>query len=151
MQYGKRIAAFVLYLLHYQLLPEKRLAALMADLFGVKLATATIARLSQDCAGRLRGFADAVRDSVAAAPVKHIDETGFRISGKTQWRSDDTSLRIGAMARMSDIATHRAVREGWPVISEALLASASPQVRNMGTLGGNLLQRTRCGYFRDTG
>ena len=52
---------------------------------------------------------------------------------------------------MSDIAAHRAVREGWPVISEALLASASPQVRNMGTLGGNLLQRTRCGYFRDTG
>jgi xanthine dehydrogenase YagS FAD-binding subunit len=55
------------------------------------------------------------------------------------------------MARMSDIAAHPAVREAWPVISEALLASASPQVRNMGTLGGNLLQRTRCGYFRDTG
>ena len=39
----------------------------------------------------------------------------------------------------------------WPVLSQALLASASPQVRNMGTMGGNLLQRTRCGYFRDTG
>ncbi len=55
------------------------------------------------------------------------------------------------MARMSDVAAHPAVREGWPVISEALLASASPQIRNMGTMGGNLLQRTRCGYFRDTG
>jgi xanthine dehydrogenase YagS FAD-binding subunit len=55
------------------------------------------------------------------------------------------------MARMSDVAAHPAVRERWPVISEALLASASPQVRNMGTIGGNLLQRTRCGYFRDTG
>jgi transposase len=84
-QYGERISAFVLYLLHYQLLPEKRLAVLMADLFGVKLVTATIARFSQDCAQRFQGFADAVRDRVAAAPVKHMDETGFRISGKTQW------------------------------------------------------------------
>jgi transposase len=84
-QYGQRIAAFVLYLLHFQLLPEKRLAVLMADLFGVKLVTATIARISQDCAGRFRGFADALRDHVAAAPVKHMDETGFRIGGKTQW------------------------------------------------------------------
>ena len=84
-QYGKRISAFVLYLLHYQLLPEKRLAVLMADLFGVKLVTATIARISQNCAQRFQGFADAVRDQVAAAPVKHMDETGFRIGGKTQW------------------------------------------------------------------
>jgi transposase len=84
-QYGKRIGAFVLYLLHYQLLPEKRLAALMADLFGVHLVTATIARISQDCAGRFQVFADAVRNCVAAAPVKHMDETGFRIGGKTQW------------------------------------------------------------------
>jgi transposase len=84
-QYGKRIGALVLYLLHYQLLPEKRLAALMGDLFGVKLVTATIARISQDCAGRFQGFADAMRDHVAAAPVKHMDETGFRIGGKTQW------------------------------------------------------------------
>src|ERR1700744_4269222 len=84
-QYGERIGAFVLYLLHYQLLPEKRLAALMADLFGVHLVTATIARISQDCAERFQGFAAAVRDRVAAAPVKHLDETGFRIGGQTQW------------------------------------------------------------------
>ena len=84
-QYGKRIGALVVYLLHYQLLPEKRLATLMADLFGVALVTATIARISQDCAERFQGFAAAVRDRVAAAPVKHLDETGFRIGGKTQW------------------------------------------------------------------
>ena len=90
-QYGKRIGAIVLYLLHYQLLPEKRLATLMFDLFGVRLATATIARISQDCAKRFRCFAEAVRDKVAVAPVKHMDETGFRIlgssprTGKTQW------------------------------------------------------------------
>jgi len=64
------------------LLPEKRLAALMADLFGVNLVTATIARISQDCAERFRGFAEAVRDHVATAPVKHMDETGFRIGGR---------------------------------------------------------------------
>jgi transposase len=84
-QYGQRIGAFVLYLLHDQLLPEKRLATLMADLFGVCLATATIARISQDCAARFQGFVDAARDQVAAAAVKHMDETGFRIGGKTQW------------------------------------------------------------------
>jgi len=60
-------------------------------------------------------------------------------------------LILHGMARMSDVGAHQAVREGWPVVSEALLASASPQIRNMGTMGGNLLQRTRCGYFRDTG
>ena len=84
-QYGVGIAAFVVYLLHYQLLPEDRLAELMADLFGVKLAAATIARMSRTCAERLRGFAETVRDLVAGAPVKHMDETGFRIGGKTQW------------------------------------------------------------------
>src|SRR5271169_4203877 len=57
----------------------------MADLFGVPLVPATIARISQDCAERLQSFAIAVRDRVAAAPVKHLDETGFRIGGKTQW------------------------------------------------------------------
>jgi transposase len=84
-QYGARIAAFVVYLLHWQFLPERRLARLMADLFGVSLTTATIASMSQGCAARLQGFAAAVRDQVAAAPVKHLDETGFRIGGQTQW------------------------------------------------------------------
>jgi transposase len=84
-QYGKRIGAFVLYLLHYQLLPEQRLAALMADLFSVHLVTATIVRISQNCAERFLGFTETVRNRVAAAPVKHLDETGLRIGGKTQW------------------------------------------------------------------
>jgi transposase len=84
-QYGARLAAVVVYLLHYQLLPEKRLAALMADLFGVHLVTATIAGMSRSCAARFQGFAAAARDHVAVAPVKHMDETGFRIGGKTQW------------------------------------------------------------------
>jgi transposase len=84
-QYGARIRSFVVYLLHHQLLPEDRLVELMADLFGVKLAAATIAGMSRACADCLRGFTEAVRDLVAGAPVKHMDETGFRIAGKTQW------------------------------------------------------------------
>jgi xanthine dehydrogenase YagS FAD-binding subunit len=67
---------------------------------------------------------------------------------------DDVSVaidgvRIGAMARLSDVADDPAVREPFPVVAEALAESASPQVRNMATVGGNLLQRTRCLYFRD--
>ena len=84
-QYGTRIAACVVYLLHGQFLPEKRLAQVMADLFGVHLTTATIANMSRACAQRLGGFTDAVRDAIAAAPVKHLDETGFRVGAKTQW------------------------------------------------------------------
>jgi xanthine dehydrogenase YagS FAD-binding subunit len=60
-------------------------------------------------------------------------------------------LRLGATATMADVAAHPEVRRSWPAISQALLLSASPQVRNMGTMAGNLLQRTRCGYFRNTG
>lgn len=59
-------------------------------------------------------------------------------------------VRIGALARMSDVAATDVIRDRFPVISEALLASASAQLRNMASIGGNLLQRTRCGYFRDT-
>src|SRR5450830_1687319 len=84
-QYGQRITAFVLYLLHYQLLPEDRLAELMRDLFGVKLVAATIARMSRSYAERLADFVEALRKLVTGAPVKHMDETGFRIGGKTQW------------------------------------------------------------------
>ena len=57
----------------------------------------------------------------------------------------DGSLQLGALARMVEVATHADVRSSWPALSEALLLSASPQIRNMGTVGGNLLQRTRCG------
>jgi xanthine dehydrogenase YagS FAD-binding subunit len=60
-------------------------------------------------------------------------------------------LRLGAAATMAEVAAHPTVIEQFPVISEALLNSASPQVRNQATIGGNLLQRTRCPYFRDVG
>jgi len=59
-------------------------------------------------------------------------------------------LRIGALVRNSDLAHHPAVTKDYAVLSQALLSGASPQLRNMATTGGNLLQRTRCVYFRDT-
>jgi xanthine dehydrogenase YagS FAD-binding subunit len=58
-------------------------------------------------------------------------------------------LRIGALEKMSDVAENPEVVANYPVISQALLKSASAQLRNMASMGGNLLQRTRCGYFRD--
>jgi xanthine dehydrogenase YagS FAD-binding subunit len=62
----------------------------------------------------------------------------------------DGGLRIGGLARMRDVAWDARVRERYPVVSQSLLLAASGQLRNMATIGGNVLQRTRCPYFRDT-
>jgi xanthine dehydrogenase YagS FAD-binding subunit len=61
----------------------------------------------------------------------------------------DGGVRIGALARNSDTANHSLIRQRYPLLSQALLAGASPQLRNMATVGGNLMQRTRCHYFTD--
>jgi xanthine dehydrogenase YagS FAD-binding subunit len=74
---------------------------------------------------------------VNALPFKDVEVRGHNV-------------RIGAMCTMSDVASEPAVREAYPALAEALEASASPQLRNMATIGGNLLQRTRCPYFRET-
>ncbi len=60
-----------------------------------------------------------------------------------------TRLTVGSLVRMSDLATHSAVRGQFPVIAEALELSASAQLRNMASIGGNIMQRPRCLYFRD--
>ena len=62
----------------------------------------------------------------------------------------DGGLRIGALAAMSDVAWDARVKERYPMLSQSLLLAASGQLRNMASMGGNLLQRTRCPYFRDT-
>ena len=64
--------------------------------------------------------------------------------------TDDGGLRIGATVSNSDLAAHPEVRRRYPALTKAVLAGASGQLRNMATVGGNLLQRTRCGYFVDT-
>ncbi|QDI72739.1 molybdopterin dehydrogenase [Streptomyces calvus] len=63
--------------------------------------------------------------------------------------ADDGGLRIGATVTNSDLAAHPLVRDRYPALAQAVLAGASGQLRNMATVGGNLLQRTRCGYFTD--
>ena len=79
-------------------------------------------------------------------PSRLVDVNPLPMLG-IQMRED--GLRIGALEKMSDVAEHPEVVANYPVISEALLQSASAQIRNMASIGGNLLQRTRCGYFRD--
>jgi xanthine dehydrogenase YagS FAD-binding subunit len=80
------------------------------------------------------------------SPSRLVDVNSLQMRG-IQMRED--GLRIGALEKMSDVAGHPEVVANYPVISEALLQSASAQIRNMASIGGNLLQRTRCGYFRD--
>jgi xanthine dehydrogenase YagS FAD-binding subunit len=63
----------------------------------------------------------------------------------------DGGLRIGALVSNSDLANARIVRERYPLLAQALVSGASPQLRNMASVGGNLLQRTRCHYFTDVG
>jgi xanthine dehydrogenase YagS FAD-binding subunit len=77
-----------------------------------------------------------------------VDVTGLPLSSLEVSAS---GLTIGALVRNSDLAEHPAVIRDFPVLSQALLSGASPQIRNMATVGGNLLQRTRCPYFRDVG
>ncbi|MFC9292138.1 FAD binding domain-containing protein, partial [Streptomyces sp. NPDC057052] len=80
-------------------------------------------------------------------PTALIDVTRLPMDGVTEL--PDGSLRVGALVRNSDLAAHPLVRERYPVLSQALLAGASGQLRNAATTGGNLLQRTRCPYFQD--
>jgi xanthine dehydrogenase YagS FAD-binding subunit len=81
-------------------------------------------------------------------PVQLIDITRLPLAEVTLF--PDGALRIGALVRNSDLAHNEFVRTRLPLLSQAVLAGASGQVRNMATTAGNLLQRTRCPYFRDT-
>jgi xanthine dehydrogenase YagS FAD-binding subunit len=82
-----------------------------------------------------------------AQPAAVIDIT--RIPGLDGIEVDDAGATIGALATMSHVAADPAMRARFPAVTQALLLAASPQLRNMATTGGNLLQRTRCAYFRD--
>jgi xanthine dehydrogenase YagS FAD-binding subunit len=79
-------------------------------------------------------------------PEQVVDINALPLAGITV---NNDGLRIGALERMTHVAEHPAVRRDYALISQALELSASPQLRNMASMGGNLLQRTRCGYFRD--
>ncbi|SPL88058.1 Periplasmic aromatic aldehyde oxidoreductase, FAD binding subunit YagS [[Actinomadura] parvosata subsp. kistnae] len=81
------------------------------------------------------------------APDKLVDVRFLPLAGIRE--APDGGLVIGATATNSDTAAHPEVRRRYPALSQAVLAGASGQLRNMATVGGNLLQRTRCGYFAD--
>ena len=81
-------------------------------------------------------------------PTHLVDVNGIGLD--TVEATPQGGLRIGALVRNSDLAAHKAVRRDYGVLSRALLAGASGQLRNMATTAGNLLQRTRCPYFYDT-
>jgi len=85
-----------------------------------------------------------------ARPSKLVDITHIDGLGAVT-PLPDGGLRIGALVRNSDAANHAWIRGRYPLLSEAFLAGASAQLRNMATVGGNLMQRTRCYYFYDTG
>ncbi|RZM10654.1 MAG: xanthine dehydrogenase family protein subunit M [Sphingomonas sp.] len=80
-------------------------------------------------------------------PAHLIDVTAIR--GLDQVETGGDQLRFGALALMSDVATDRVIVRDYPLLSESLWKAASQQLRNMATVGGNLLQRTRCMYFRN--
>src|SRR5438128_6752055 len=84
----------------------------------------------------------------AALPDRLLDINGLPDMSRIEVLPDG-GVRIGALARMSDVAADAAVRGRFPVIAESLLFAASGQLRNMASMGGNLMQRTRCAYFRD--
>jgi xanthine dehydrogenase YagS FAD-binding subunit len=89
---------------------------------------------------------DLMRETVAR-PDRLVDVTGL---SNAIAETADGGLLIGAAVRNTALAEHQAVRTRYPVLSRAILAGASGQIRNMATVGGNLLQRTRCTYFYDT-
>jgi CO/xanthine dehydrogenase FAD-binding subunit len=86
-----------------------------------------------------------LKDGVIA-PERLVDITSLPLRGVT---ARDEALLVGALTTMEELAADPTVAGQIPFVREALLAGASPQLRNMATIGGNLLQRTRCRYFRD--
>jgi xanthine dehydrogenase YagS FAD-binding subunit len=81
-------------------------------------------------------------------PSRLVDINALPLDGIEQ--TADGGLKIGALARNADVANNPIVKERYPLLSQALLAGASAQLRNMATTGGNMLQKTRCVYYRDT-
>lgn len=110
-------------------------------------AADAIRRAGIDAAKYLGGgtnLVDLMRETIER-PTALVDITGL----STSIDDHDCGLMIGAGVRNTALAEHRMVRERYPVLARAILAGASAQIRNMATVGGNILQRTRCAYFYD--
>src|ERR1700694_4038749 len=112
---------------------------------GEAVATVSADRAAAYLAGGTTQLDLMLKDGVVA-PERLGDITRLSLRGIP--RRDD-ALHVGALTTMEELAADPTVAERLPLVREALLAGASPQLRNMATIGGNLLQRTRCRYFRD--
>ena len=110
---------------------------------GVEQAIAAAAGGGRYIAGGTT-LVDLMREEVER-PERLIDINALPLGGV---RVEGGALVIGALARMAEVAAHPDVRRLWPLIAESLIEGASPQLRNMASIGGNLLQRVRCPYFR---
>jgi xanthine dehydrogenase YagS FAD-binding subunit len=115
---------------------------------------------AQDAAGAVNFFAQGVEAKYLGGGTNLVDlmrenierpEIVIDVTGLSREirRTEDGGIVIDAGAKNTVVASHRAVRERYPVLSQAILAGASAQIRNMATVGGNLMQRTRCYYFYD--
>jgi xanthine dehydrogenase YagS FAD-binding subunit len=112
---------------------------------------AALARLATPGARPIAGgtnLLDLMKEGVMQ-PGELVDINGLGLDAVEE--APDGGLRLGALARNADTAYHPLVRKRYPLLSAAILAGASPQLRNMASNGGNLMQRTRCYYFYDLG
>jgi xanthine dehydrogenase YagS FAD-binding subunit len=112
---------------------------------GEAVATVSADRAAAYLAGGTTQLDLMLKDGVVA-PERLIDITRLPLREISR---RDNALHVGALTTMAELAADPTVAERLPLVREALLAGASPQLRNMATIGGNLLQRTRCRYFRD--
>jgi xanthine dehydrogenase YagS FAD-binding subunit len=113
-------------------------------------AQVAISAVSVDpCSAYIAGgttIIDLMKDDVLTPSIL-VDITSLSMRSIASTKAG--GIKIGALATMADVADSPDIRAAYPLVSQALLASASPQLRNMATIGGNILQRTRCSYFRD--
>lgn len=120
-QYGVRIKAVSAYLQHQHFIPEDRLSEALMDLYGCPMSTGTIANTSKSLGQKISTVVEQLAASVKAAPVKHLDETGFRISGKTQWLhvvSTETATWYRPATKRKDLEplegmTGRVIHDHW--------------------------------------
>jgi xanthine dehydrogenase YagS FAD-binding subunit len=128
--------------------PSRRRAMQPFDFARVHEAAAAIKSGSRDGARFIAGgtnLVDLMKCDVER-PAHVVDVNDLALAKVEQVSG---GVRIGALARMSDVAANPLIVQNYPMVSQALLLSASPQIRNAASIGGNLMQRTRCSYFRE--
>jgi len=113
-------------------------------------ATAAVRTLSQHPEGRYLAGGTNLLDLMKDDIVSATDLVDLSRAGMREIVRNSEGLTLGALATNTETANHPLVRSGYPLLSKAILAAATTQIRNMATNGGNILQRTRCPYFYDS-